>query len=105
MPVADLYSYRKRVAEGETPDVFVYDTLPEALRVQIIQIWRDAIGPFYVYSEYSMRDVKENNGVAPFPWTVWRLGFKQPVDNYFHSLAVIADRGMSDDGVGCTSLR
>ena len=44
-------------------------------------------------------------GVAPFPWTVWRLGFKQPVDNYFHSLAVIADRGMSDDGVGCTSLR
>ena len=61
MPVADLYSYRKRVAEGETPDVFVYDTLPEALRVQIIQIWRDAIGPFYVYSEYSMRDVKENN--------------------------------------------
>ena len=25
---------------------------------------------------------------------VWRLGFKQPVDNYFHSLAVIADRGI-----------
>ena len=53
------------------------------------------------------RDIGEINqaGVAPFPWTVWRLGFKQPVDNYFHSLAVIADRGMSDDGVGCTSLR
>ena len=61
MPVFDLFSYRKRVAEGETPDVFVYDTLPEALRVQIINIWRDAIGPFHVYSSYGMRDVSENN--------------------------------------------
>ena len=46
MPIANLYSYRKRVAEGETPDVFVYDALPETLRVQIIHIWRDAIGEF-----------------------------------------------------------
>ena len=60
-----------------------------------------ALAETYELPEYSA----SISGVAPFPWTVWRLGFKQPVDNYFHSLAVIADRGMSDDGVGCTSLR
>ena len=46
MPVTDLFSYRKLVAAGDTLDVFVYDELSEGLRVQIIHIWRDAIGPF-----------------------------------------------------------
>ena len=44
MPVLDLYSYRKRLAAGNTPDVFTYDELPDALRVQIVHIWRRAIG-------------------------------------------------------------
>ena len=44
MPVRDLYSYRKRVEEGNTPDVHTYDELPNELRVQVIYIWRDAIG-------------------------------------------------------------
>ena len=42
-----MFSYRKRSAEGTTPDVFVYDKLPEALRVQIIYIWRQATGRSY----------------------------------------------------------
>ena len=46
MPVLDLFSYRKRIADGETLDVFVYDELPDALRNQIIHIWGDAIGPY-----------------------------------------------------------
>ena len=48
MPVFDLFSHRKPVAEGETRDVFVYDELPDALRVQLIYIWRDSIGQFHV---------------------------------------------------------
>ena len=44
MPARNLFSYRKRVAEGGTPDVFVYDELPQELLVQIVHIWRDAIG-------------------------------------------------------------
>ena len=52
MPVFDLFSHRKRVAAGDAPDVFAYDNLPEALRVQISFIWRDAIGPFYVRGGY-----------------------------------------------------
>ena len=42
--IVDLYSYRKRVANGDTPDVVVYDELPGELLVQIVHIWRDAIG-------------------------------------------------------------
>ena len=44
MPVHDLFSYRKRVAEGNVPDVFTYDELSSELRVQIVHIWRRAIG-------------------------------------------------------------
>ena len=44
MPVLDLFSYRKRVADGSVPDVFTYDEFPSELRVQIVHIWRRAIG-------------------------------------------------------------
>ena len=46
MPILDLFSYRKRAGNGAVPDVYVYDQLPSELRVQIIHIWRDAIGPW-----------------------------------------------------------
>ena len=61
VPVLDLFSYRKRVAEGKTPDVFAYDKLPQKLRVQIIHIWRDAIGKFHEYSGYMVGSRIENN--------------------------------------------
>ena len=44
VPVFETYSYRKRLADGNAPDVLVYDDLPHELRVQIIHIWRDAMG-------------------------------------------------------------
>ena len=47
MPVIDLYSYRRRVAEGETQDFLSYDELPDTLLNQIIRIWKNAIGPSY----------------------------------------------------------
>ena len=62
MPVLNLFSYRKRVANGCTPDVFVYDKLPEALRVQIALIWRDAIGPFFVGTTYGFPPPNNNMG-------------------------------------------
>ena len=40
----NLYSRRKQVAEGNVPDVYVYDELPDELRVQIVYIWREAVG-------------------------------------------------------------
>lgn len=61
MPILDFFSHRKRVAEGNLPDVYVYDELPEELRVQIDYIWRDAIGGFHRYSGMEFGNVAENN--------------------------------------------
>jgi len=44
MGVFDLFSKRQRRARGEVPDVYVYDTLPHQLRVQIVHIIKDAFG-------------------------------------------------------------
>ena len=61
MRVVDLYSHRKRVAEGDAPDVLVYDSLPQTLMVQVVHIWRDAIGPFHVSRRYPMSHIPHNN--------------------------------------------
>ena len=61
MGVFDLYSYRKRVAEGDTPDVLVYDDLPNALRVQIIGIWDKAIGPYSTTRQSHLQIRGRNN--------------------------------------------
>ena len=42
MAIVDLYSKRQKRARGEVPDVYVYDNLPQPLRVQIVHIIRDA---------------------------------------------------------------
>ena len=61
MPVNDLYSYRKRVADSDLPDVYYYNVLPKMLRVQIDYIWRDAIGQFYKSTGLELNRVIENN--------------------------------------------
>ena len=61
MPVFDFFSHRKRVTEGNLPDVYVYDELPKELRVQIDYIWRDAIGSYHNYSGVVFDKVDENN--------------------------------------------
>ena len=61
MGVVDLYSYRKRVADGTVPDVFVYDELPQDLLVQVVHIWRDAIGPYSEPHPYNTSQVPSNN--------------------------------------------
>ena len=53
MSIFDTYSKRrKKVEKAGTPDVYQYDHLPEPLRVQVIHIWNDALGIYYV-SEHS----------------------------------------------------
>ena len=44
MTIFDLFSKRQKALRGDVPDVFIYDDLPNALRVQIIHIWADALG-------------------------------------------------------------
>ena len=61
MAVVNLFSRRKRVASGKTPDVYKYDVLPQTLRVQIVQIMRDAVGAYHQYSNLEIGEVYENN--------------------------------------------
>ena len=44
MPIVDLFSKRQKKLRGEVPDFYVYDDLPQPLRVQIVQIWRETLG-------------------------------------------------------------
>src|ERR1041385_1194123 len=46
----DLFSKRQKKLRGEIPDVYQYDKFPEAFRVQVIHIWRDAFGDPNAYN-------------------------------------------------------
>jgi hypothetical protein len=54
MVIFDLFSKRQKKLRGDIPDVYTYDQLPDALRVQIVHIWSDVLGnekDYYNYSE------------------------------------------------------
>lgn len=44
MAIFNLFSKRQKILRGDSPDVYSYNSLPKALRVQIIHIWSDALG-------------------------------------------------------------
>ncbi|MFZ0978724.1 MAG: hypothetical protein WAN23_04900 [Candidatus Acidiferrales bacterium] len=63
MSVFETYSKRKKAAErAGTPDVYQYDALPNPLRVQIIHIWRDAIGIYREGGQFSYATPSPANG-------------------------------------------
>jgi len=47
MPIADLYSSRQ-AAQDKTDDVWEYERVPAALRVQVSNIVEGALGTIYV---------------------------------------------------------
>jgi len=51
LTVFDLFSKRQKRLRGDVPDVYVYDKIPQPLRVQIVHIWTDAIGNIDQYRE------------------------------------------------------
>ena len=55
MGVYDIYVKRKQLQEkAGQPDVYKYDEIPEGLRIQIIHIWKSAIGTWRKgYHDYS----------------------------------------------------
>lgn len=52
MAIFDLFSKRQKALNGDVPDVYVYDDLPDALRVQIVHIWTDSLGGEQNYYNY-----------------------------------------------------
>jgi AbiJ N-terminal domain 4 len=52
MAVWDLYSKRRKKELGQLADVFTYDSIPSALRTQVVHMWDEAIGvPYYSAKE------------------------------------------------------
>lgn len=50
--IFDLFSKRQKRLRGDVPDVYVYDKIPDALKVQIIHIWNDVLGSNKDYYSY-----------------------------------------------------
>lgn len=76
MTVFDIFSKRKRRIEraGE-PDVYQYDSLPQAFRVQVIHIWKTALGDFVEYSGLEGRPLwKYVNETLSREYGVFSLG-------------------------------
>jgi hypothetical protein len=57
--VYNLFSKRQKKLRGEVPDVYTYDKIPQALRVQIIHIWKDALGNPVEYDGRYDNDVRD----------------------------------------------
>ena len=56
MTIFDLFSKRQKALRGDVPDVYTYDDLPNALRVQIVHIWSDSIGSEHNYYNFTYGD-------------------------------------------------
>ena len=59
MPVFDLFSKRQKRLRGDVPEVYVYDDIPDPLRVQIVHIWSRAIGTRNQYDRYGENRVRK----------------------------------------------
>lgn len=60
MAIFDLYSKRQKRLRGDVPDVYTYDSMPNALRVQIVHIWADTLGNSDQYNDrYSQQGVRD----------------------------------------------
>ncbi|WNB74275.1 STM4504/CBY_0614 family protein [Methylomonas koyamae] len=44
MATLEIFSKRQKKLCGDVPDIYIYDTIPKPLKVQIVHIWRDTLG-------------------------------------------------------------
>ncbi|MCP3901899.1 MAG: hypothetical protein GY707_19495, partial [Desulfobacteraceae bacterium] len=54
MATSNLFSKRQKKLRGDLPDVYTYNNIPNALRVQIVHIWEDALGSESEYDDTSL---------------------------------------------------
>jgi hypothetical protein len=57
MAIFDLYSKRQKLLRGEVPEVYLYDIIPDTLKVQIVHIIKDTIGVSPGYASISAYDI------------------------------------------------
>ena len=54
MAIIDLFSKRKKQQESQgKADVYQYDKIPDPLKIQVVHIWRRALGRWYRIATYS----------------------------------------------------
>ncbi|MBR0828994.1 hypothetical protein JQ596_26005 [Bradyrhizobium manausense] len=58
MAVWELYSKRRKKELGQLADVFTYDSIPAALRTQVVHMWNDAIGVEYRSGDAETRTIQ-----------------------------------------------
>ena len=73
MKVYDIFSKREKRRQGEVADVYQYETIPEALRIQILHIWSDVYGPDDIYKN-SIRAYRHINNMLCREYGRFRLG-------------------------------
>ena len=55
--IFELFSKRQKKLNGDIPDIYTYDNLPNPLRVQIVHIWYDVLGTTVDYNGYTSKEV------------------------------------------------
>lgn len=73
MAIFDLFSKRQKKLRGEVPDVYVYDSVPAALRVQIVHILRDVCGSDSFNASYASDVYEAINGVLCREYGLFQL--------------------------------
>jgi len=74
MTIFDLFSKRQRRLRGEVPDVYQYDDIPNALRVQIVHIFRDALGDHDEYNQSAYALLKMVHDALCREYGVFHIG-------------------------------
>jgi hypothetical protein len=75
MGIYETFSKRmKRLTQKGQPDVYQYDELPRSFRVQVMHVWRDAIGDNLRPAEFSGKKWTEINNTMAREKGVFSLG-------------------------------
>jgi hypothetical protein len=93
MPSLDIFSKRQKKLRGEIPDVYTYDEIPQPLRVQIIHIWKDAVGNINLYESQAGQVYREIYKTLCREYGVFYLNDKHELRNgaYAKLLSALSD--------------
>jgi Domain of unknown function (DUF7014)/AbiJ N-terminal domain 4 len=81
MPSYDIFSKRQKKLRQETPDVYIYDKIPEPLRVQVVHIWKDAFGNIHAYESQAGHVYKQIYKTLCREYGIFHLNDKHELRN------------------------
>jgi len=82
MTIFNIFSKRQKLLRGDIPDVYSYDVIPEALRVQIIHIMKDGLGGQDEYLTYTFGTRKAYTDIVDILCREYGLFRLSPKDKY-----------------------